>query len=407
MKIIKKVKVDIGEITERFDTAFEQIGLHLVGREEEIEALKLCLLCNGHLMLEGPAGVAKSKLARLAFKTIDGPEIVRFSHQMMPNTQMEELFGPMSIKKLREEEIIYYNTKGKMPEAHFAYIDETYRGSDSVLTTLMGTLNERIFHNGNITMRCPLITAVGTTNFITDKPELEAFHDRWLITCQVKPADSGATRRKILDLFLDEVDTDDVELEDPISLTELKRLQQAVRDVKVPPLIKDLYEDMVDKYRTGANGAYVSDRRYCQAMRLVQAQILLSSNGQEVENPSPGCVTVAKYAILRGQSKEHREAMDNSIGTVIGNYERMNAEEPEIALFESASEKLRKNYDAKNDRSTKERQYGRVCEILEKIATLPADQQFTIARNQDRLKKVAKQLDELKMNLANDLGHSA
>lgn len=399
------IKVPVSDVIDRFKSGFEVISKKLINREDELEALKLCLLCKGHLMLNGPAGVAKSMLARLGFQILGGEDIVRFNIQMMPNTQAEEIFGPMSIKKLREDEIIHYNTKGNLPDAHVAYIDETYRGSDAVLTTMMGILNERTFHNGQDVQNCPLITAIGTTNFITDRPELEAFHDRWLITCEVKPADSGAARRRILDLFIAD-DSDKVDIDEPIELHELRLMQQAVRKVKVPELMLDLYEELVAKYKVEMPGVYVSDRRYCQAIRLIQAAIMLESDGGEIENPDASLVSVAKYAILRSQEKEHREAMDKALSSVIGNYERMEKEEPDIKAIEEGASNIAKKYDPNSSKDVKEKQFRKCQEALEQILGLPADQQFTLPKNVERAKRVVAKLEGLKSTLAAELGLS-
>jgi MoxR-like ATPase len=398
-----KVKVSIPDILDRFKSGFDAVKKKLINRDEELEALKLCLLCKGHLMLDGPAGVAKSKLARLGFQVLGGEDIVRYNIQMMPNTQAEEIFGPMSITKLREKEIIHYNTKGNLPEAHVAYLDELYRGSDSILPTMMGILNERTFHNGQIVQKCPLITAIGTTNFITDRPELEAFHDRWLITCSVKPMDSAAARLRMLGLFLED-ESDKVDIEEPLELHELSRLHDAVKAVEVPQIMLELYEELVEKYRVAVPNVYVSDRRYCQAVRLIQAAILLESDGQAVENPDASIVSVAKYAILRSQEKEHREAMDQALSAVVGNYERMNQEEPDISAIEQGAANLQKKYDPNISKDKKDRLYRQCVEGLEQIVGLAPDQQFTLPRNIERSKRVIDRLESLKNTLASDLG---
>lgn len=411
---IKQVKRPLSEIVEKLRSAFTQVKKHVINRDEEIDALMYCVLCGGHLMLQGPPGVAKSLTARLGFQAFGNDEdedgddgIIRFNIQMMPNTQAEEIFGPMSIKDLREKEIIRYNTTGMLPSAHFAYIDEVYRGSDSVLTTMMGILNERTFYNGRVAQPCPLITAVGTTNFVSDRPELEAFHDRWLISCNVQPADSSASRLRILDLFLEDTKEGDIQISDKVSLSELQRLQSEVKKVVIPPMMKSLYEEMVEKYKRAADtDNYVSDRRYCQALRLIQASILVNSGGEPAENPDASNVIAAKYAIQRSHASNHKSAMDTSIQTVIGDYQKMQKEEPEIKAFEDFVEKMYSRYDEGNSEKEKKKQYDRIKEVLEKIATMPPEEQFSVLPNLERLKKVSKKLDELQDNLARDLAIS-
>lgn len=402
---IKTVKRPLADVVEQFKGAFEQVSKRLVNRKEELDAVMFCMLCGGHLMLEGPPGVAKSLLARLAFKVIDTEDVVKYSITLMPNTQAEEVFGPMSIKELRENETIKYNTKGMLPSAHFAYINETYRGSDSILSTMMDILNEKTFFNGSVIQTCPLITAIGTTNFLSDKPELEAFHDRWLIVRQVEAADSGAARRAILELFLEDRDESTFEVIDPISLGDLLRLQEAVRKVEIPDAMKQLYEEMIEKYKSSVpnSDAYVSDRRYCQGIRLVQAAIMLEMDGAPTQNPNAQTVMAAKYAILRHQSAAHKAAMDNSITSTIGQYATMMQEEPEIKQFEDFAQRNYDRFDPKNPEPDRRKQLEKVKEVINRIVTLAPGEQFKLARNIERLKKITKKLTELKSNLEESL----
>jgi MoxR-like ATPase len=412
MKIYKKVQTPLSDIIERFESGFEQVSKHLIGRAEEIEAFKLCLLCSGHLLLDGPPGSAKSKLARLGFKVIqndddseESEQVNVFKIMMMPNTQAEDLFGPMNITKFREEAIIHYNTTRMLPEAHFAYIDEVFRGSDSVLSTTLGILNERYFFNGPVLQKCPLITAVGTTNFVSDSPELEAFLDRWLIRIKVRAADSKNSRQQILSIFLGEEDEDKIQITETITLKELLRLQAEVRKVVIPEMLLDMYEEVTEGYKLASPaGTYISDRRYCQAARLIQAAMLLNGGGNKIENPDPQAVTAARYAILRDQTKEHREAIEKSIANVVGNYEVAGKEEPGIVRYESVTEKLFRKYDDSLPKDKKEQMYKVVRELIEGIVAMPPEEKPTLPRNLKRMESVVGKLESLRKTLGSDLG---
>lgn len=408
MKVIK-IKSSVGELIEKFNAAFDVINARLVNRTDEIEAIKYCLLTKGHLLLEGPPGVAKSLLARLAFKTIapdhENKPLVVYKKQLMANTLPDEVFGPVNMKHLREDSVWEFNTKGMFPEAHLAYLDEIYRASDSLLPSMMGILNERTFHNGVQEQKCPLITAIGTTNFVTDRPELEAFHDRWLIRCHVRPADSAASRQRILALFLDEDDADAIEIPEPVTYTELCKLQAKVKEIELSEEFVDLYDTMVARYRSSVpSGCYISDRRFCQAARLIQCAILLESEGEDIERPSPSTISAAKFGILRDFNKDHTQAFDNAITEVIGNLERMEKEEPDISALEETVTNYVKRYDDKMPKDKKVKMLERVISALDKISTLPPEDQFTLPKNIERVRKCTKKLEELRDTLQVSLG---
>jgi MoxR-like ATPase len=408
MKVVK-VSSDVGELIERFNSAFDVISGRLVNRAEEIEAIKYCFLTRGHLLLEGAPGVAKSLLARLAFKVItadtEKKPLVIYRKQLMANTLPDEIFGPANIKSLREDSTWTFNTTGMLPEAHFAYLDEIYRASDSLLPSMMGILNERTFHNGTVEQKCPLVSAIGTTNFVTDRPELEAFHDRWLIRCYVKPADSSNARKRILSLFLEEDDADSIEIPDPLSMAELARLQKMVRDIELTEEFLDLYDNMVSKYKSSVPaGCYVSDRRFCQAARLIQCAILLESGGENFERVSPTVISAARYGIIRESSKDHTQAFENAISEVIGNVERMEKEEPEIAAIEETVNRYFKRFDESMSKEKKMSMLEKAVAAAERLNNLPPEDQFTLPKNVDRLRKCSKKLEELKSSLQDSLG---
>jgi len=56
------VQTQIGEFQERFRTVREEIGKIIVGNDEVVEGILVCLLAGGHALLEGIPGLGKTKL---------------------------------------------------------------------------------------------------------------------------------------------------------------------------------------------------------------------------------------------------------------------------------------------------------------------------------------------------------
>src|SRR5690625_4423693 len=119
-----------------------------------------------------------------------------FEWQLGKYTTPEELFGAIRLDEL-EKGIHMRNTSNKLPEAHFAYLDEIFKGSTAILNTLLKIMNERVFDN-NGQMRVPLITVIGASNELPEEDEgLEAMYDRFLLKYEVQPIRKRENRIKM------------------------------------------------------------------------------------------------------------------------------------------------------------------------------------------------------------------
>lgn len=349
--ITKKIKVnDIGDLVGRFNTAFEELERVIPLRGEELECIKLALVTRQHVMLNGPPGTAKSYLANNVFKIVKDPEKVVFSKQLMPGTIPEEVFGPPNAKDFREKGILRYNTAGMFPEAHFAFLDEVYRGPGVILNSLLCGLNERVFYEGPVARKMPLHTCIGTTNFVANAEIMDAFRDRWLLTCEVVPAKTAEQRLQILNAHLERKEFNPSQT---LTLAELNALADAVEKTKLPPEYLSLYDDIVAKLiRSGLSGKgfVISDRRYCQAAAAIKAGLVLSTNDDE---PDLNDILLNVQRVFRssGSSKADIDSIASIFDNTIKDFE---ASRKFLPLFEKCSKELEEcmsRYDAKLPKS--------------------------------------------------------
>lgn len=79
-------RIDLTLFSSRIDQLREQIAQVIVGQNETVELLLTAILANGHVLIEGVPGVAKTLLARLLARLIDARfSRVQFTPDLMPS----------------------------------------------------------------------------------------------------------------------------------------------------------------------------------------------------------------------------------------------------------------------------------------------------------------------------------
>lgn len=166
------------------------LGQGLIERDTPIRLALLAALAGEHLLLIGPPGTAKSELARRLRFAFAGATY--FERLLTKFSVPEELFGPLSIKAL-EQDRYHRQTKGYLPEASVAFLDEIFKANSAILNALLTLLNERLFDNGDERTRTPLITVVGASNELpAEREQLDALFDRFMFRCHVPLVSNGA-----------------------------------------------------------------------------------------------------------------------------------------------------------------------------------------------------------------------
>lgn len=241
----------------------------LYERSEEIKTAIIAVLSKQHIIYLGPPGAAKSMLVHMLSNMIKDTKY--FEYLLNASTKPGEICGDPTIESIRKGSEERF-TEGKLPEAHIAFLDETFKGSAMILNFLLSMMNERKFHNAGKKQDVPLITLFGASNELPEDESLNALYDRFLLRHEVKYIVEDSN-------FIRMLSDEEVKQPEKLTLEELAILQEAVKDVVVPDEVKYTILRMSKEIKN-EHKFKLSDRRYKQGIEAVKAHALLRGTMQ-------------------------------------------------------------------------------------------------------------------------------
>jgi MoxR-like ATPase len=233
----------------------------LVERDIAVRLALLAALAGEHLLVVGPPGTAKSLLARRLRQAF--ADATYFERLLTRFSVPEELFGPLSVRGL-EEDRYTRQTRGYLPEASIAFLDEIFKANSAILNALLTLLQERAFDNDGVRRKTPLISVIGASNELPEGEELDALYDRFLLRLWVGYIDESGLD-ELLDLRDEEVQVEPSLQLHPRELEAIRRDAQGVAlDAELRDLLKDLRRFLADQ------GVPFSDRRLRKVAGLLR-----------------------------------------------------------------------------------------------------------------------------------------
>ena len=175
---IQKLNEAIAKASEVTDMIRIEMGQTIIGQTQMVDKLLIGLLANGHVLLEGVPGLAKTLAINSLSKTIDA----QFSRiQFTPDLLPADVVGTM-IYNPREES---FKVKKGPIFANFVLADEINRAPAKVQSALLEAMQERQVTIGNKTFEVPNpFLVLATQNPIDQEgtyPLPEAQIDRFLL----------------------------------------------------------------------------------------------------------------------------------------------------------------------------------------------------------------------------------
>jgi MoxR-like ATPase len=220
------------------DTLTAEIGKIIVGQKQMVDRLLIGLLCNGHILLEGVPGLAKT----LTIKTLAAAISARFQRiQFTPDLLPADLIGTMIYN---QKDGKFFTRKGPI-FANFILADEINRAPAKVQSALLEAMQERQVTIGEDTFKLdePFLV-LATQNPIEQEgtyPLPEAQVDRFMLKVKI----DYPSREEELVIMRQNVIGDQRETKTVVSPKDILAAREAVKNVYMDEKIERYILDIV------------------------------------------------------------------------------------------------------------------------------------------------------------------
>lgn len=268
------------DIRQRTEKLLSSLTAGLYERDHAMAFALLTAVAGESIFLLGPPGVGKSLIARrLKYAFRDG---VSFEYLMSKFSTPDEVFGPISIKKLKEEDKYERLTDRYLPGANIVFLDEIWKAGPAIQNALLTILNEKIYRNGAEDVDVNIRGIITASNELPPRSaNLAPIWDRFLVRLEL-----GKIRQyeNFVKMVVDTKDVyeDDIPLEIKLGERELDEWSKRIDAVKVPAevlntlqLILFKIEQYNEQPNNAANQIRIYDRRWKKVVRLLRAAAFL------------------------------------------------------------------------------------------------------------------------------------
>jgi len=313
-KEIFESRLDLSGLNQAVNNIRQEIGKVIVGQQNSIDLILTALLADGHVLIEGVPGVAKTLTAKLLAKTIKADfSRIQFTPDLMPS----DILGT-SVFNFKNSEFDF--KKGPI-FSNIVLIDEINRAPAKTQAALFEVMEERqISIEGNyFKMDYPFII-LATQNPIEHEGTYrlpEAQLDRFIFKIEIDYP-SLEDEVEILNRFHkneNKINIDNIDA--VLNAEDLKKYRQLTGQVKIESHLVEYIAQIVNKTRNSAD-LYIGASPRASLAILATSKAYAAINGRDFVTPEDiikVALPVLKHRIILTPEKE----MEGSTATEIIN----------------------------------------------------------------------------------------